>query len=260
MTGRLVALGLGVALIVVAALGLYLANHGVIGHAQPETAVPKMTRSGTGSGAVLMPVGLQSVPADGPLSIVILGTSLTYYGDWPQRVGESLSACRGAAVSVTTIAKPGASSAWGDPAWRAWLDDQNEAVPDILITEFAVNDASLFRGLTLSRSRHHHARILEAAQARGILPILATMNPAFGRNSWERPGLQAYMDLYRILAREEGLILIDTVPVWEALPVAERAALMPDGLHPTRDGKAKVTVPAFLSVLAPIICPGRTDP
>ncbi|MGF1456633.1 MAG: SGNH/GDSL hydrolase family protein [Alphaproteobacteria bacterium] len=233
-------------LVGLAALALYLANHGVLGAPDRD-----------GGGLSIPPGGAApaTLPPQKPVSVLFLGTSLTHGRDWPDKATARLTACRGAAVTAVTLARPGASSAWGDGALRAWLKDHAGAAPDFVVAEFAVNDASLLRGLTVSRSRHFHGRILQAARKAGARPVLMTMNPAFGRHGWERPGLDAYNALYRRMAAHEDITLIDTVPAWSAMPESGRMRLMPDGLHPTDQGMARVTIPAILDALAPVLCP-----
>lgn len=187
-----------------------------------------------------------------PVHILMLGTSLTARGDWPTGLEQQLSACHGNPVMVERLAKPGANSAWGAAALRDRL--AAGPAPDILVVEFSINDSSLWRGMTLAASRARHEEILQMAGAAGVPVWLATMNPAFGRKAWERPGQVAYRALYADLAQAQGTGLIAMVPAWTALDEGQRAGLMPDSLHPTDAAMQALAVTALRAALVPAIC------
>ncbi|MEM7668684.1 MAG: SGNH/GDSL hydrolase family protein, partial [Pseudomonadota bacterium] len=193
-------------------------------------------------------VPVPGLAATGALDIALLGTSLSARGPWPHAQAERQTACRGGPVTMRRTARAAASSAWAEQAIANALAPQ----PDLLLIEFAINDAALAHGMTQADSRAHHVRLLDAAAEAGVPVLLMTMNPAWGRNRWlERPGLPAYLALYPDLAAAHGAGLVDTVPAWHALAPDRRAALVPDGLHPTPDGMAVVLIPALETALCP---------
>jgi lysophospholipase L1-like esterase len=147
-------------------------------------------------------------------------------------------------------ARPGAASDWGLRA----VQDALSHKPDLLFVEFAINDASLWRGLSLARSEANHRKIIAAARAAGTHPVLVTMSVALGRKALERPGLAAYHHLYRRLADETGAGLIDLAPAWLALTPAEAAAALPDDLHPTAEAVGRIAVPRYVQALRPVFC------
>ena len=179
--------------------------------------------------------------------IAILGTSLTARGNWAEMLRDELRKCNPKA-GITALAKPGANSAWGLATFLA-----EPSRFDIVITEFSINDASLFHGMPLFQSRDRHARILAAISDAGAVPVLATMSPAWGREAWERPGQASYRQMYRDLG-ESGVALIDTTAEWREIAGQERVRLIPDNLHPTPEAMQRITVPAFLSALRPAVC------
>lgn len=180
--------------------------------------------------------------------IAILGTSLTAKGSWVAELERALSACN-PAVAVTPLAKPGANSSWGLAALQS-----EGAGYDIIIVEFSINDASLFHGMPVFMSRERHRAILALIRETGAVPVLATMSSAWGREAWERPGQASYRDMYRDLAQEEGVALIDTWPGWSGLGDDLRRGLVPDNLHPTPEAMRQVAIPAFLLALKPAVC------
>jgi lysophospholipase L1-like esterase len=197
-------------------------------------------------------VTAQAVPP-GPLRLGFLGTSLTHAEPWTAALSEALAACRRAPVEAVVVAEPGAASPWGEAA----LDGLLEARPHAVIVEFAVNDAALHRGVALAESERIHRRLLARLLEAGAAPILATMSDARGLERWKRPGLAAYLALYRRLAAETGAGLIDTAPAWATLDDAASTRFMPDGLHPTPDGVAAVSLPLMTEALGAAFCGDR---
>ena len=188
------------------------------------------------------------------LRILILGTSLTSRGSWPEEVEARLGACAAIPVVVTRLARAGATSSWGLLALNDYFNHVGSKKPDVLIVEFSGNDASLYHGFPLYVSQKNHVNILDLARSKGVDVFLATMSPAWGMNALERPGQSRYHALYRTLAAQEHVGLIDTAPTWADLPLAERSAFVPDGLHPSEGGMRAIAVTAFVEALKPFAC------
>lgn len=209
------------------AAGLYAAEPPVPAHRLPEPAPP---------------------PGTGPFRIVALGTSLTARGDWPDRLAQALSACAGRPVTVGRVARAGAGSNWGRDQAAAVL----ALAPDLVLIEFAINDADLRDGVSLARARDNHLALIGALEAgRPGLPLmLMTMNRAEGLRGLMRPRLGAHHAQYRDLAAGQGtgqgVGLIDLAPLWAAALAAGRGAeLLPDGLHPTDAGVTEIALPVM---------------
>lgn len=222
-----------------AVIGVLLAQRGVFGGSGPEPSAS--------------PVALDletPTPQGEPVRLVFIGTSLTHGEIWPGAVAAALSACRPGGVVAEIVALPGAASPWGVDA----LDKALAMRPHVVAIEYAINDASLWRGVTLARSRANHEEMIRRIRAAGATPVLATMNHAFGREAWERPGLAAYEALYRALAVELSVGLVDIAPRWRALDADALTRRMPDGLHPTPEATIEIVVPAFVAALGPAVC------
>ncbi len=230
---------MALALIAVAMAFLY----GVIG--LPPTA--------PGKRIILSERAARPAPGEG-YDVLVLGTSLTSRGDWPELLQDRLNACATGPVRVERLARAGAASGWGLAALRDHLSDPDADPPDLLIVEFSGNDASLARGFPLFISKRNHRGIIQLARQSGAAVILATMSPAWGRDALERPGQDRYHALYRDLASSDGVGLIDTISDWRALSPEDRRASVPDGLHPTREAMAAIAVPAFMEAVGPIVC------
>ena len=197
------------------------------------------------------PAFVPTIPEERADSVVMLGASLFARGNWIEELERRWRLCNGRAV-VTRLAKPGANSAWGLAALSEHLA-QNE--PDLVVVAFAGNDASLWRGYPLLVSRYYHARIVELSRRHGAQVVLATMNPAWESEALERPGQLSYRDMYRRLAAEFSLPLIDTTPSWLELDTATRTDWVPDNLHPGDQAMLHLTVPQFEKALLPFVCP-----
>ncbi len=185
-------------------------------------------------------IQLAAVPASTSLHVAVLGTSLTARYDWPQRVAEHLASCLGGKVEMSVIAKAGATSDWG-VAQLATLEARK---PDLVLIEFAANDADFRDGLSISDSETNLRVIVDRLDGpSGPNIALMTMSPAQGLRGWLRPSQAAQAKMYRDLATDLDLGLIDLMPRWMALPRSERG-LGQDGLHPDPDVAASIIVPA----------------
>jgi lysophospholipase L1-like esterase len=186
----------------------------------------------------------------GPLAITAFGTSLTARGTWPAGLETALAACLGRPVRVTVLAGPGAGS---DRALAA-LPRLAALTPDIVLVEFAINDADILDGPGLAGSIDRHDRLLGgiARDLPGARVLLMTTNPAYGPRGWVRPRLAAHYAAYRDLAARHGTGLADFHPRWQALvrSAGNPYALIPDGLHPEPEAAAGLMVPVLADIIA----------
>ncbi|MFQ3665806.1 MAG: GDSL-type esterase/lipase family protein [Sphingomonadaceae bacterium] len=196
-------------------------------------------------------------PPPAPLRVIAAGTSLTAQGDWTGKLAAALTQCRGSPVTIEKLALPGASSRWGEPSLIARL--ARAPSPQIVLIEFAANDAHVGRMIGLAESRRRHAQMIRAAQAAGAAPVLVTMTRVHGAEARERPFLDAYRALYGPLAEETGASVIDTTPAWYALDDEALRRAVPDGSHPTAEAMERLLVPALVEALAPVVCPRAPD-
>lgn len=189
---------------------------------------------------------LEDLPRHEPLKIVAFGTSLTKRNDWPEALDAALEDCMKQDVEITRVAKPGAGSDWG----LAAVSEVIAASPDLVLMEFAINDADLRDGASLTQARDQHAAILrrlaEALPRTQIL--LMTMNPAHGLRGWMRPALPRHYAQYRTLAAAHGAGLLDLYPRWLNAPRSLRH--FPDGLHPGNETARAVILPPLYMAIA----------
>ena len=184
-----------------------------------------------------------------PATIAFMGTSLTAGSPWPDRVAEALAKCVIHPVRPLRFAQGGATSVWGGLQIEAVI----AAAPDIIMMEFAINDADLRRGLSLTESGDNHHAILTRLQQGlpGVRIVLMTTNPALGVRRLLRPRLPAYYALYHRLAAEHNTGLIDLTPRWLAKP--HLAQELTDGIHPTDIAALSVVVPVVTAYLGGLL-------
>ena len=123
------------------------------------------------------------------------------------------------------------------------------AAPDLVLMEFAINDADMRDGVPLAVARAQHDAIL--ARLSQALPdtqvLLMTMSPAHGLRGWMRPLLARHYAQYRDLAEAHGAGLLDLYPRWLAAPPAVRR--FGDGLHPGNEAvRAVLLEPLHMAI------------
>lgn len=196
-----------------------------------------------------LPLSARALPEGvDPLRIVALGTSLTARGPWPDHLAARLSACLEHPVEITRIARPGANVSWAAQPDR--VAEVAAETPDIVLLEFAINDADLRDGLSRGEADAVTRGLLDdlAGAVPGAALVEVTMSPASGPRGVLRPGLAArYADAVTRSA-DRGGAMVDLYTRWIALPRDQRGLV--DGLHPDPEIAAQVIVPPLAAYLA----------
>lgn len=185
-----------------------------------------------------------NLPDDRPLRIVVMGSSLTANYEWPSVLEQGL-ACLPIGASIVTVAKAGAGIRWGGEQ----VDSVAEHDPDLVFIEFAINDADLIDGVSLTDAERLHDELISDLQALETPPeiTLMTMSPAKGPRGWVRYWLADHYAQYRKIAEEQEIGLLDLYPRW--LERSDRG-LAADGLHPDPQIAAEVIIPAMVDYFA----------
>jgi lysophospholipase L1-like esterase len=190
-------------------------------------------------------------------TIVTMGTSLTGGGSrWVTPFAGWLKSEFGDRAKVVNLGV-GASASERYLPGRAGLDVLPVAIqhnPDVVIIEFATNDAYGPYEISVGRSRENLNtmidRILDNDAKTQV--ILMTMNPVLDvatkqtTAATDRARLAEYFKGYRQVARERGLLLIDHYPNWLKLMNDDRDKFLeyvPDGIHPTQAGYHAIALP-----------------
>lgn len=186
------------------------------------------------------------------LKIVTLGTSLSARGGWQEPLRRSLSECLNRNVAIVNLAKAGMTSDWG----LTQIDKVLAERPNIVLVEFAVNDAALDNFLPLSRSGANMTGIitrLRESETRPAVYVMA-MNPVSGMRGMIRPFLGQYDEMHAAIARKWGAGVIDHRPAWAMLSDEERDEAIADGTHPDPATAGRVMLPGLVRVLGGSDC------
>lgn len=186
------------------------------------------------------------------LKIVTFGTSLTARGGWQEPLREALSACGNAEVTIVNLARSGMASDWG----VTQIDKVLAEKPDVVLVEFAVNDAALDRFLSLAASGANMEEIvtrLKAGESKPAVYVMA-MSPVSGLRGWIRPYLAQYEERHAEIARKLGVGFIDHRPAWARLSADEIATAIADGTHPDPGTAGRVMLPGLMQALAGADC------
>lgn len=183
--------------------------------------------------------------------IITYGTSLTDAGDWVNQLRSTLALRFPGLVGVTNSGASGMASNWG----VANLDERVVARnPDAVFIEFAINDAYKPYRISAAQSRKNLETMIDRILARHaqcqVIPM--TMNPPINEHLDIRPAIEEYYAVYRDVARERKLLLVDHHVAWKAIldqGIDTFAPLVPDGIHPGAEGGRMVTVPNILRAL-----------
>jgi lysophospholipase L1-like esterase len=124
--------------------------------------------------------------------------------------------------------------------------------PDIVIMEFAINDAAVHRGVSLPESISNIRCIIDffrKTDNRVQIYLLIT-NPVHGLRRILRFRLERYYEEHRRLADALSVTCIDTRPAWNGLPRPLRRLAIPDGVHPAPHFARSITLREIVHVLA----------
>ena len=147
-------------------------------------------------------------------TIVTYGTSLTAGGAWVGQLQGALNQEYPGLAKVINRGQGGMWSKWG-------VEHLEERViakkPDAVLLEFAINDAFLEYKTSTQEARTNLVNMIDRILAANsqCQVILMTMNPPIGIHSERRPKVDDYYELYRQVAKERNLLLIDHYLNWK---------------------------------------------
>ena len=192
-----------------------------------------------------------ALAAGEPRRIVCYGTSLTAACGYPEALQRELDRRWPGMATVVNSGGSGQNSRWGLENLDALVVSNR---PDAVFLEFSMNDSVDRFHLDLEESERNTRLII--GRIRQALPkcevILMTMNPYSGEPAGKRAGLPAYYEIYRKLAGELRLPLIDNFPIWQKTLVEDPSAyakMVPDGTHPNDVGIRSVLLPNILKAI-----------
>lgn len=186
--------------------------------------------------------------------VVAYGTSLTAGGAWVKQIEEILDEKY---PGLATVINSGGSGQWSE--WGVRNLDQRvlQKKPDTVFIEFSINDSvERFKGSVEIAKANLEAMIAGILKSNPECEIiLMTMTPGDkypqGHRSY-RKDINAHYDMYRSVAEEKGLLIIDHFANWKKLQRMDENLFLeyvPDTIHPTAKGCAKVATPVILDAL-----------
>jgi len=192
---------------------------------------------------------------DGKKQVVVAyGTSLTANGAWVTQIADVLNKRY---PGLATVINSGGSGQWSE--WG--VTNLNERVlrkhPDTVFIEFSINDSvERFKGSVEIARTNLDTMIESVLKANPQCDIiLMTMTPGNqypqGHRSY-RKDIEAHYEMYRAVANARGLMLIEHYPRWMALQASDKELFqkyVPDTIHPTAEGCARIVTPAILAAL-----------
>lgn len=186
--------------------------------------------------------------------VVVYGTSLSsgsHGHAWMGEVARQLNQKYGNHLKYSLSGKGGMWSTWG----VQHLEDSVIAKkPDAVIIEFGINDAFHKYNTSPELARLNLEYMIDRIQLYNpeCEIILQVMNMPVGKSAAYRPDLNSYYDMYRAVAKDRDLLLIDHYPNWEAVLSKGEAVFLqkvPDGIHPSDQSGGEIIAPLVLKKL-----------
>ncbi len=194
---------------------------------------------------------MRELGAGRPQHVVTYGTSLTEAGAWVGQLREALEQRYPGLVTVTNSGSSGMWSGWGVENLDARVIGLH---PDAVFIEFAINDAYVPYKTSVEQARANLEQMIDRiGAADGTTEIiLMTMNPPINEHLEIRPEIERYYQMYREVAAERGLLLIDHYPNWVKVLREDKGVFdqyVPDGIHPGPVGCERVITPGILAAI-----------
>ena len=208
-----------------------------------------------------------------PQTVVAYGTSLTAQPAAGQWVNDLRAWLNSEYPGLATVINSGMS---GKASNTAVLNLQSKVLnynPDTVIIEFSMNDAftnfsasnnptDWIPQITTARAKSNLESMITSIQAENPFAeiVLMTMNPVYNgpptnTGATYRPDLASYYQVYRDVAEESGLLLVDNYANWKTIydgNISLFRAYVPDGVHPTSAASSAIVFPAVKEVLVSV--------
>ena len=194
---------------------------------------------------------IRALSAGRPQHIVCYGCSLTAGGEWVKQMEQVLVENYPGLATVTNSGQGAMWSQWGAENLSDRVLAKN---PDAVFIEFSMNDAYLPYETSVDAARTNLASMICAIRRHNAETeiIIMIMNPPTGEHLLARPEYGVYNQMYRDVARQHNLLLIDHEPNWNAVLQQSMDAFLryvPDGIHPAPAGCMTIILPHLLACL-----------
>jgi acyl-CoA thioesterase-1 len=197
---------------------------------------------------------IKNLEAGRDQTVVIYGTSLSSGGNgraWMGEVARQLNGKYGKHLDYYLSGKGGMWSTWGVQHLE---DSVIHKEPDVVIIEFAINDAFYKYNTSVEVARLNLEYMIDRIHLsdESCEIILQVMNMPVGKSAQYRPELDRYYNMYREVARERGLLLIDHFENWQRILNQGKDVFLkyvPDGIHPSNESGKTIIAPFILEML-----------
>jgi lysophospholipase L1-like esterase len=186
--------------------------------------------------------------------VVAYGTSLTANGAWVTQMAGVLNE---RFPGLATVVRSGGSGQWSEWGVRNLEKRVLGKKPDTVFIEFSINDSvERFKG-SVEVAKANLEKMTDAIRKTNpqCEIILMTMTPgdSYPEGHYShRKDIEAHYEMYRSVAKVKNFLLIDHYPNWKALQASDKELYqkyIPDGIHPTALGCARVVTPLILTAL-----------
>ncbi|HCN84779.1 MAG TPA: SGNH/GDSL hydrolase family protein [Sphingobacteriaceae bacterium] len=187
-------------------------------------------------------------------TLVIYGTSLSAAAGgkaWVNFLDSALNDKYQNNLKVYNSAKSAMWSTWGVQHLEDSVISKN---PDAVLIEFSINDAFLDYKTSSALAALNLRYMIDRIKLNNpdCEVILQVMNIPLNASADKRPRLAEYNEMYRKVAREKGLLMIDHYPNWEKILAKGKDVYLkyvPDGIHPDEKSARLIIAPFILKKL-----------
>jgi lysophospholipase L1-like esterase len=186
--------------------------------------------------------------------VVAYGTSLTAAGAWVAQLTDALNQKFPGQATVINSGGSGQWSEWGVANLQKKVIQKH---PDTVFIEFSINDCvERFKG-SIDIAKTNLETMIDAIHKANPTTeiILMTMTPGNGHPAGHlsyRKDIDGHYEMYRSVGKARKLLLIDHYPTWRELQKKDKELFqkyVPDTIHPTAEGCAKIVTPVIFSAL-----------
>lgn len=190
---------------------------------------------------------VDTFPTDSLYKVACFGPSTTGYGGWPEALEAQLKPLHTSKnIVVRNFGRNGQASIYGVMN----IGNVIACNPNAVVLDFALADG--FQTITSTVKERNRDIINQLRTALpGVAIYLLTSNPFYGQAGIDHPSIPVAYQMYRDLAAEESVHLVDTFPLWPTTgspPFPTQNSN--DGVHPTVGANLLYLVPTLVAAVS----------
>lgn len=199
---------------------------------------------------------VKKLAAGKPQTLVVYGTSVSSLGhglEWVAAVGEDLNNRYGNKLTLHNNGMSGRNSEW---ALKHVQDSVIAVNPDAVIIEFATNDAVTRFNISLEDCRNNTLELIgtiRKAHPDCEIILHTVCGYPIGKNLENRPQMDKYNAVYKKIAKEQKLMLIDESAIFKNIAKKKGVNVLKkfqhDGVHTTQKGALEIIYPNVVRML-----------